>query len=108
MEVAWYNTLKSMLEENIQNTFSLVLGKCNEFLKRNSSRAKGGAKHLQNFMSPDIIKIIKLTTLKFEDQKYLPIFLHQLWKIFHNLHQGNISNAKYLETFNNLVYTAYE
>ena len=50
-----------------------------------------------------MIKIINSTISKFEDQKYIPIFIHQSKTNYYTLHQGNMYNSDYLEKFKNLV-----
>ena len=44
-----------------------------------------------------------MITFKFDEQKYLPLALHQAKSNFHNIRQGSLSNAEYLEKFNNVV-----
>ena len=50
-----------------------------------------------------LIKIIRTNTLKFYEQNYLPIALHQAKSDFYNIRQGSLSNAEYLKKFNNVV-----
>ena len=44
-----------------------------------------------------------MITLKFDEQKYLPLALHQEKANFYNLRQGSLSITEYLEKFNNVV-----
>ena len=44
-----------------------------------------------------------MITLKFDEQKYLPLALHQAKATLYNIRQGSLSNAEYLEKFNNVV-----
>ena len=41
--------------------------------------------------------------LKFDEQKYLPLELHQAKANFYNIRQGSLSNTEYLDKFNNVV-----
>ena len=50
-----------------------------------------------------LIRIIITITFKFDEQKYLPLALHQAKANFYNIRQGSLSNAKYLEKPNNVV-----
>ena len=56
-----------------------------------------------------LISIIRKITFKFDEQKYLPLPLHQAKANFYNIRQGSLSKAEYLEKFNNVVdiVTAY-
>ena len=50
-----------------------------------------------------LIRIIRTITFKFDEQKYLPLALHQAKANFHNIRQGSLSNAEYIEKFNSVV-----
>ena len=50
-----------------------------------------------------LISIIRTITFKFDEQKYLPLVLHQTNANFYNISQGSLSNAEYLEKLNNVV-----
>ena len=76
MEVDSYVKRKSMLEENIQQAYSLVLGKCIGLLKRKLKKSMGWSEAPIKFDVINLINIIESILLKFEDQKYLPISFH--------------------------------
>ena len=44
-----------------------------------------------------------MITFKFDEQTYLPLALHQAKANFYNIRQGILSNADYLENFDNVV-----
>ena len=50
-----------------------------------------------------LIRIIRTITFKFDEQKYLTLALHQAKANFYSIRQGSLSNAEYLENFNNIV-----
>ena len=50
-----------------------------------------------------LIGIIRTIKFKIDEQKYLPLALHQAKANFYNIKQGSLSNAEYLEKFNNVV-----
>ena len=50
-----------------------------------------------------LMRIIRTITFKFDEQKYLPLALHQAKSNFYNIRQGSLSNAEYLEKCNNVV-----
>ena len=97
VEVDAYVKRKSMLEENTQKTYSLVLVQCTELLKRKINQSKGWSEASTKFDVHEIINTIKSLILKFEYQKHLNIYLHQAKTNFYTLHQGDMFNADYLE-----------
>ena len=50
-----------------------------------------------------LIRIIRTITFKFDEQKYLPLALHHAKANLYSIRQGSLSNAEYLEKFNNVV-----
>ena len=56
-----------------------------------------------------LIRIIRTITFKCDEQKYLPLALHQAKAKFYNIRQGSLSNAEYLANFNHVldITTAY-
>ena len=50
-----------------------------------------------------LTRIIRTITFNFDEQKYLPLALHQAKANFYNIRQGSLSNTEYLEKFNNVV-----
>ena len=99
----------STLDENVQKSYSLVLGQCTDLL--NSKLKQSNEWHVTSttYDLLILIRIIRTITFKFDEQKYLPLALHQAKANFYNIRQGNLSNAEYLEKFNNVVdiMTAY-
>ena len=50
-----------------------------------------------------LIRIIRTITFKFDEQKYQSLALHQAKANYYNIRQGSLSNAEYLDKFNNVV-----
>ena len=50
-----------------------------------------------------LIRIIRTITFEFDEHKYLPLALHKAKSNFYSIRQGSLSNAEYLEKFNNVV-----
>ena len=50
-----------------------------------------------------LLEAIKSIIYKFEDQKFLPLYLHHTKRNFYAFRQGNLSNPDYLDRFMNLV-----
>ena len=50
-----------------------------------------------------LLEAIKMIIYKFEDQKYLPLSLHNAKTNFYNIRQGTMTNPDYLDKFMNLT-----
>jgi hypothetical protein len=89
------------VQENMQRDCSLILGQCVELLR---VKLKQSTEWTQVSSALDVLglmRLIKLIVFKFEDQKFLPVSLHQAKQNFHNLCQGTMTNAECSEKFNN-------
>ena len=67
---------RSMLEENIQKSYSVVLGTCTDLLKFKPKQRKGWSGSCTKFYAVELIKIIKYIIFKLEDQKNLSLLIH--------------------------------
>jgi len=102
-ELGSYLKRKSILEENCQRSYSLILGQCTDLLKSKLKQSEHWDAMSTNFDVLALIKAIKAITFKFEDQKYLPLSLHNAKAAFYRCSQGDKSNEDYLQKFNNTV-----
>ena len=93
----------AVLDDNIQKAYSLVLGQCTDLLQSKLKQQNAWAAIALAQDVIELIKLIKSITFKFEDQKFLPLALHQAKANVYNLRQGNMTNHDYLQRFNNLV-----
>ena len=85
---------RSTLDDNVQKCYSLVLGQCTYLLK---SKLKQSHEWNATSTTHDVlilIRIIRTITLKFDEQKYLPLALHQAKENFCNIRKGSLSNAE--------------
>lgn len=98
-----YIKRESTLDENIQKSYSLILGQCTELLKSKLKQSKDWAVASTTFDVLLLITIIKSIVFRFDEQKFQPLALHSAKQNFYSFRQGNLSNAEYLEKFNNLV-----
>jgi len=98
-----YVKREAKLQSNKQNAYSLAFGQCSELMKSKlkSSNRFDAVNKKRNVN--ELLDLIKSITFKFEDQKYLPLSIHNSKSTFHSFRQGNMTNAQYLEKFNNLV-----
>jgi hypothetical protein len=91
------------LEDNIQKTYSLVIGQCtNRLQSKLKQQAQWNAISLEQDAIA-LVSLIKTITFKFEDQKFLPLALFQSKVNVCNLRQNNMSNHEHLQRFQNLV-----
>jgi hypothetical protein len=102
-EIDSYIKRKSLLDDNIQKTFSSVFGQCTDLIqsKLNQQAAWATISSDQDVIA--LIGLIKTITFRFEDQKFLPLALYLSKASIYNLRQGNMANHDYLQRYQNLV-----
>ena len=93
----------TILDKNIQKSYSLMLGQCTELLKSKPKTTTDWMTVLTDFDLLGLMKTIRSVIFKFEDQRYLPLSLHCAKSNFYYFCQNNLSNPEYLEKFTNLV-----
>ena len=54
----------------------------------------------------DLLELIKVTTFKLEDEKYLPLSIHNAKSVYYGFDQGSLSLNDYREKFMNVVEVA--
>jgi hypothetical protein len=94
---------KSLLDDNIQKTFSLVIGQCTDLIQSKLKQQAAWATISSDQDAIALIGLIKTITFRFEDQKFLPLALYLSKASLYNLRQGNMANHDYLQRFQNLV-----
>jgi hypothetical protein len=102
-QIDQYIKRNALLQENTQKAYSLILGQCTELLRAKMKQSADWATISVVFDVLGLITRIKSIVFKFDDQKFLPVSLHQAKQNFYSLRQGTMSNTEYLEKFNNLV-----
>ena len=93
----------SILDENIQKGYSLVLGQCTELLKSKLKTTSNWDTISTDFDLLGLIASIKSVLFKFEDHRYLPLSLHYANMNFFSFRQHNLIITQQLEKFTNLV-----
>ena len=76
-EIDIYMKIGSTLDENVQKSYSLVLGQCTDLLK---SKLKQNTEWNTASTTYDVLILMRITrtmTFKFDEEKYLPLALHQ-------------------------------
>ena len=102
-EIDIYMNRRSTLNENVNKSYSLVLGQCTYILKRKLKQSNKWHVASTTYDVLILIRIIRTITFKCDEQKYLPLALHQAKENFYNIRQRSLFNAEYLEKFNNVV-----
>ena len=72
------------------------MGQCTDLLKSKLKQRHEWHAASATYDVLILIRIIITITLKFDEQKYLPLPLHQAKANFYNVRQGSLSNAEYL------------
>ena len=91
------------LDDNIQRLYSLVLGQCTDLLQTKLKQQNGWKKVSEDQDGIALLKLIKTTVHKFDDQKFTPLAHYRAKAAVYAVRQGNLSNDEYLKKFNNLV-----
>ena len=98
-----YMNRRSTQDENVQKCYSLVLGQYTNLLKSKLKQIHEWHAASTTYDVLILIRIIRAITFKLDEQKYLPLALHQAKANFYNIRQGSLSNEEYLKKFNNVV-----
>ena len=93
----------SILDENIQKAYSLMLGQFTELLKSKLKTTTDWMTVSTDLDLLGLMKTIRSVIFKFEDQRYLPLSLQNAKSNLYYFCQNNLSNPEYLEKFTNLV-----
>jgi hypothetical protein len=70
----------AVLEENMQEACSLVLGQCTKLLQTKLKQSNGWNQVSTVFDLLGLTKLVKSVIFKFDNQKFLPVLLHQAKK----------------------------
>jgi hypothetical protein len=100
-QIDQYIRREAILQENMQKAYSLIIGQCTELLRANLKQSSEWTQVSSAFDVLGLTKLIKSIVFKFDNPKFLPVSLHQAKQNFYSLCQGIMTNAEYLEKFNN-------
>ena len=90
-ELESYVKRKSILQDNLQKAYALVLGQCTELLQ-SKLKQQGTWQQVNTDQSVlDLLSLIKAITFKFDDQKFLPLALHEAKSSLYHFKQGNLT-----------------
>jgi hypothetical protein len=76
---------KSLLDDNIQKTCSLVIGQCTDLIQSKLKQQAAWATISSDQDAIALIGLIKTITFRFEDQKFLPLALYLSKASLYNL-----------------------
>ena len=98
-----YVNRDGILNDNLQKSYSLIFGQCTELLKSKLKSSVNWDAMSSTYDMFTLLEAIKTIIYKFEDQKYLPLSLHNAKTNFYNFRQGTMTNPDYLDKFMNLT-----
>jgi hypothetical protein len=84
-EIDFYIKRKSLLDDNIQKTFSLVIRQCTDLIQSKLKQQAAWATISSDQDANALIGLIKTITFRFEDQKFLPLALYLSKASLYNL-----------------------
>ena len=92
---------RNSLKSNLQKAYSLILGQCTDLMKDKlkASTRWNDIKSRQDALQ--LLNEIRTITYKFEEQKYLPLSIHNAKATFYSFRQGNLTNSDYFQRFKN-------
>jgi hypothetical protein len=95
-QIHQYIRREAILQENMQRTYSVVLGQCTELLRAKLKQSSDWWAQVSSaFDVLGLTKLIKSIVFKFDDQKFLLMSWHQAKHNFYSLRQGTMTNAEY-------------
>jgi len=102
-EVDAYVKRKTLLEDNLQKLYALILGQCAKSLESRLKQQNNWEtiSHAQDALG--LLRMIKTINYKFEEQKFFPLALQQAKAGMCALRQGNQSCDDCLECFCNTL-----
>ena len=88
---------RNLLKSNLQKAYSLILGQCTDLMKDKlkASTRWNDIKSRQDAL--ELLNEIRTITYKFEEQKYLPLSIHNAKATFYSFCQGNLTNSDYFQ-----------
>ena len=109
-QIGDYVARKEKLARNLEIAYSVVFGQCSETLqhKLKNSKKWDNISTTQNVI--DLLELIKVISYRYEEDKYLPLSIHNAKSAFYKFNQRDLSLNDYREKFSNVVEraTSYE
>ena len=102
-EIAEYVKRKQILSTNLEKAFSIILGQCTYDLQKKLEANQNWPTIFSTQNVLDLLETIKLTTYKFDDEKYLPLSIHNAKSVYYQFDQGSMSLNAFREKYMNNV-----
>ena len=89
----YINKRKSILDDNVQKAYSLVIGHCTDLLQSKLKQQANWSTISQDQDAITLISLINTITFRFKDQKFLPLALYQSKaNLLYYLRQANMTD----------------
>ena len=82
---------KKTLQKNMEIAFVIIQGQCTCDLQKKLENSADWDTIYTNQDILDLLELIKITTYKFKDEKYLPMSIHNTKSVYYRFNQGNLS-----------------
>ena len=102
-ELKDFSKRKRELQKNMEIAYSIVYGQCSYFLQQKLENNAKWANIRDTQSVLDLLELIKILSFKFEDEKYLPLSIHNAKSVYYSFNQGNLSLNDYREKYMNVV-----
>ena len=109
-EIADYVDRKRKLSRNLEIAYSVIWGQCSETLQHKLKNSKRW-EIISTTQNPiDLLEQIKVISYRYEEDKYLPMSIHNAKSAFYRFNQRDLSLNDYRERYTNVVEiaTSYE
>ena len=90
----------------MEQSYSIVFGQCTYELQQKPENKPEWPTIRDTQSVLDILELIKVTSFKLEDEKYLPLSIHNAKSVYYGFDQGSLSLNDYREKFMNVVEVA--
>ena len=104
-EIADYVDRKRKLARNMEIAYSAIWGQCSETLQHKLKNSKRW-EIISSTQNPiDLLEQIKIISYRYEEDKYLPMSIHNAKSAFYRFNQRDLSLNDYRERYTNVVET---
>ena len=86
-ELKTYSKRKRELQRNMEKSYSIVFGQCTYELQQKLETKPQWPTIRDTQSVLDLLELIKVTTFKLEDEKYLPLSIHNANSVYYGFNQ---------------------
>ena len=102
-ELKTYSKRKMELQKDMEKSYSIVFGQCTYELQQKLENKPEWPTIRDTQSVLDLLELIKVTTFKLEDEKYLPLSIHNAKSVYYRFDQGSLYLIDCREKFMNVV-----